>query len=226
MQSDMQPETSYLEPTDFIDSDAACVRAFAFETIGDEKDPLAQAIRLYHAVRDGIVYDPYIDYADPANYRASSVLEIGRGFCVGKAALLSACARALGIPARVGYADVRNHMTSPRLRAYFKTDLFCWHSYSDLMLKGKWVKATPAFNAQLCRRVGLDPLDFDGRTDSLFQAFDRSGRRRMEYLTVRGAFEDVPFRQMIETFRSTYPDLFSQPSLTGDFAAEAVAGDA
>lgn len=221
----MTTEVSYLKPTDFIDSGSPAVRAFAFDAIGTEKTPTEQVIRLYYTVRDSIRYEPYVDYEDPANYRASSVLEAGRGFCVGKAALLCACSRAIGVPARVGYADVRNHLTSPRLRAHLQTDLFCWHSFAEINLDGAWVKATPAFDARLCRRVGLDPLEFDGRTDALFQAFDPKGRRHMEYLTFRGTFEDVPFEQMMVTFRSFYPALFSQPKLTGDFASEAVAGD-
>ena len=40
---------------------------------------------------------------------------------IGKASLLAACARAIGVPARVGYADVRNHLTSPRLYEKIKT---------------------------------------------------------------------------------------------------------
>ena len=96
---------------------------------GSERE---RAIALYGAVRDGIKYDIYLDYANPATFRASEVLAAGRGFCVGKAAVLAACCRAVGIPARVGYADVRNHMTSPRLHALTQTDVFYWHSYADM----------------------------------------------------------------------------------------------
>ena len=100
---------------------------------------------------------------------ASDILAAGRGYCVSKAALLAAVARAAGVPARVGYADVRNHMTSPRLYESLGTDIFHWHSYADLYVDGRWVKATPAFNASLCDRLGVHVLEFDGRSDSLFQ---------------------------------------------------------
>jgi transglutaminase-like putative cysteine protease len=213
----------YLSPGRFIDSAAPEVAAFARDAIAGASGDLDTVQRLYGAVRDGITYDPYVNFADPVNYRASGVLAARRGFCVGKAALLAACCRALGLPARVGYADVRNHMTSPKLYARIKTDVFLWHSYAELFVSGRWVKATPAFDAALCARVGIAPLAFDGQTDSLFQPFDRAGRRHMEYLKDRGAFADVPFDAMLADFRATYPTLISEAGIRGDFRAEAVA---
>jgi transglutaminase-like putative cysteine protease len=216
----------YLASAAFIDSAAASVVSYAHEAAGSGGSDRNRIIRLYHEVRDGLVYDPYVDFFDPANYRASAVLARGRGFCVGKAALLSACARAIGVPARVGYADVRNHMTSPRLQALLKTDIFLWHSYSDIYLDGQWVKATPAFNRALCERIGLHALEFDGTSDSLFQPFDRAGRRHMEYVRDRGVFPDVPAERIIADFAAAYPALHAARRAEGDFQKEAVAGDA
>ena len=213
----------YLSPGRFIDSNSADVVAFASKAIAGATGELDKVRRLYAAVRDGITYDPYVNFADPVNFRASGVLTARRGFCVGKAALLAACCRATGIPARVGYADVRNHMTSPKLYERIKTDVFIWHSYAELLVGGRWVKATPAFDATLCARVGIAPLEFDGQTDSLFHPFDRTGRRHMEYLKDRGAFADVPFDTMVAEFRATYPTLISEAAISGDFRAEAVA---
>jgi transglutaminase-like putative cysteine protease len=215
--------TNFLSPGRFIDSGSPNVIAFARSAAAGAGSELGGVLRLYQAVRDGIVYDPYVDMADPANYRASGVLAAGRGFCIGKAALFAACARALGVPARVGYADVRNHLTSPRLYERIKTDLFVWHSYADLHLTGRWVKATPAFNLSLCGRLGLKPLEFDGRHDSLFHPFDRSGRRHMEYLNDRGTFHDVPFEAIQTDFRVAYRSLMG--GLAGDFQSEAIAAD-
>ena len=213
----------YLSPGRFIDSDSPQVVEFARRASAGASGDIDQVRRLYGAVRDGIAYDPYVDFADPANFRASGVLAAGRGFCVGKAALLAAGCRAVGIPARVGYADVRNHMTSPKLYARIKTDIFIWHSYAELFVSGRWVKATPAFDTALCERVGIAPLAFDGQTDSLFQPFDRAGRRHMEYLRDRGSFADVPFEPIVADLRATYPMLMSGAAISGDFRAEAVA---
>lgn len=227
----MQGDLIYLKQSPFIDSDNPDLQEFAHAIAcgaGQGADEIARIVALYRAVRDRIIYDPYVDLTDPANYRASSVLAFGRGFCIGKAALLSACARAIGIPARVGYADVRNHMTSPRLLELTKSDVFLWHSYSDIKVNGAWVKATPAFDTELCRRVGLAPLEFDGLSDSLFQAYDRAGKRRMEYLRDRGTYADVPFETLLKDFRVTYPALVAAGAahIAGDFHREAVAPDA
>jgi transglutaminase-like putative cysteine protease len=213
----------YLAVGEFVDSGAPQVIAFAKEATQGETAAEAAVLRLYSAVRDGIIYDPYVSLADPANYRASSVLAAGRGFCIGKSALLAAGARTIGVPARVGYADVRNHLTSRRLYDLVKTDTFMWHSYTELYLSGRWIKATPAFDRALCERAGLKPLDFDGATDSLFQPFDQAGRRHMEYLRDRGTFADVPFDVIRADFIANYPSLMGSDGIAGDFHAEAVA---
>jgi transglutaminase-like putative cysteine protease len=207
----------------FIDSGSPQVIAFAKRTIEGAIDSRAAVLRLFSTIRDTIIYDPYVNFADPANYRASSVLAAARAFCIGKAALLAASARVIGVPARVGYADVRNHLTSPRLYEKIKTDTFIWHSYTELYLSGRWVKATPAFDRALCDRLGLKPLEFDGDTDSLFHPFDTAGRRHMEYLNDRGTFADVPFDAITADFRTRYPSLMSCDGLKGDFRSEAVA---
>jgi len=215
--------TPYLAAGRFIDSNSPQVIAFAKKTTEDATDSRAAVLRLFATVRDSIIYDPYVNFADPANYRASTVLAAGRAFCIGKSALLAASARVIGVPARVGYADVRNHLTSPRLFEKIKTDIFRWHSYTELYLSGRWVKATPAFDRALCERAGIKPLEFDGETDSLFHPFDQAGRRHMEYLKDRGTFADVPFDTIIADFRANYPSLMSGDGLAGDFRSEAVA---
>jgi transglutaminase-like putative cysteine protease len=214
-----------LAPGRFVDSDAPSVEALARRVTAGLRADIDRIVQLYRAVRDSIVYDPYVDVFDQRNYRASSVLAAGRGFCIGKSALLAATARAIGVPARVGYADVRNHLTSRRLRERTKSDVFLWHSYTDLYIDGHWVKATPVFDQVLCDRVGLKPLEFDGRQDSLFHPFDREGRRHMEYLRDRGTFPDVPFETIQADFRFAYPGLAGDRGLNGDFRAEAITAD-
>ncbi len=210
----------FLQPTEFIDSDNGDVRAFARAATGQAQGDKARAVALYNAVRDRIAYDPYLDYTDPAVFRASGVLAAGRGFCIGKSALLAGCARAAGIAARPGFADVRNHLTSKRLRALTESDTFYWHSYTELLIDGHWVKCTPAFDSALCARAGLAPLEFDGVNDSLFHPFDPGGRRHMEYLNDRGAFEDIPVDAIMADFRRHYPRLVEQGCIGGDFRGE------
>ena len=204
----MTDDPDYLQATAFVDSADPAIQAFARQAIGETQTTKDQAIALYRAVRDSIQYDPYLDFLDPGVFRASAVLDAGKGFCVGKSAVLAAAARATGIPARPGYADVRNHLTSPRLKASIG-DTFYWHSYTELKIDGRWVKCTPAFDSGLCERANIAPLEFDGATDSLFHPFDRAGRRHMEYLEDRGAFADVPFETIVADFKKFYPKLLA-----------------
>jgi transglutaminase-like putative cysteine protease len=193
-----------LGPTSFIDSDHPAVRAFATEQARGTS-VRERAVSLYLAVRDGFRYDPYRVDMTPAGLRASTVLANGYGWCVPKAVLLAAACRCVGIPARLGYADVRNHLSTERMREVLKTDLFIWHGYTDIQIEGRWLKATPAFNLQLCERFGLLPLEFDGTADSIYHPYDRAGNRHMEYVRQRGSFDDLPLAQMLADFAALYP---------------------
>jgi transglutaminase-like putative cysteine protease len=199
---------TYLKPGSFIDSAHPRVAEFAHAHAKgrSERD---QAVSLYYAVRDTVRYHPFQNFTLDETYRASVCLERSSGWCVPKAALLAACARASGIPARVGYADVKNHLTTPELTAKMGgTDLFVFHGYTELYLDGKWVKATPAFNLSLCKRFRVKPLEFDGATDSIFHPFDEDNRRHMEYLRDRGSFADVPAETIKQAFAEVYPRAF------------------
>ena len=194
-----------LRPTRFIDSDSPEVVAYARRAAGDAGDEKGKARRLYLAVRDDLRYDPFLVDTRPEGYTASRTLARGSGFCVTKAAVLAAVARAEGIPARLGFADVRNHLTSPRLRKLMGTDVFVYHGYTELHLGGKWVKATPAFNLSLCQKAKILSLEFDGENDSIYHPFDAEGRRHMEYLQDRGVHLDIPFEDMMRCFVEHYP---------------------
>jgi transglutaminase-like putative cysteine protease len=193
-----------LSPTALIDSDHPDVAGFAARHATGATD-VERTAALYYAVRDGFRYDPYRIDLTPAGMKASTVLAKGHGWCVTKAALLAAACRASGIPARVGYADVRNHLSTERMRAVMGTDVFYWHGFTEIRLEDRWVKATPAFNVELCDRFGLRPLEFDGRADSIYHTFDRHGHRHMEYLAQRGVYDDVPLERMVEDFMRLYP---------------------
>ena len=197
----------FLLSAQFIDSANPAVLEFSKKHASGKTD-IERAVSLYYAVRDEIRYNPFLDVSDPETFRASAVLGAGEGFCIGKAALLAASARAAGIPARVGFADVKNHLTTPRLAETMGTDLFIYHGYAELHLEGKWVKATPAFNLALCRRFRVKPLEFDGRNDSIFHAFDEDERRHMEYVRTRGSYADVPTAEIQQAFRETYPKFY------------------
>jgi len=197
----------FLRPGRYIDSDHPAVVAFSKKYCSGKTDR-ERAVALYYAVRDAIRYNPFLDFSRDETFQASRCITAGEGFCIGKAALLAACARATGIPARVGFADVKNHLTTPALRERMGSDLFVYHGYAELLLEDKWVKATPAFNVELCRRFRVKPLEFDGREDSIFHPFDEEDRRHMEYLRDRGSHADVPVAEIMQAFREAYPVLY------------------
>ncbi|MGE0483696.1 MAG: transglutaminase domain-containing protein [Gammaproteobacteria bacterium] len=207
-----------LDPTRIVDSDHPAVVAYANEhAIGD--DDRECAVSLYYAVRDGIRYDGYGIELTERGLSASRALEIGRGWCVSKAALLAACCRAVGIPAALGYADVRNHLSTERMRQTMKTDVFYWHGYTAIWLDETWVKSTPAFNRELCEKFRIRTLEFDGSEDSIYHPYDLDGRQHMEYLAYRGEFADVPLSRIQADFRQHYPHL-SEGLGEGDFDRE------
>lgn len=217
----MTTELHTLKPAAMVDSDHPDVIAFVREHARGA-DARERAVSLYYAVRDGFRYDPYRIDLSVHGMKGSTVLAKGFGWCVPKAALLAAACRAAGIPARVGFADVRNHMSTERLRQNMGSDLFVWHGYTDIQLDGHWLKATPAFNIELCDRFGLLPLDFDGHADSIYHPFDKSGNRHMEYVAMHGAFDDVPLQRILDAFAVHYPNMPLQNSAQGgDFEADA-----
>lgn len=216
-----------LRPTALIDADHPAVLSFARQH-GRASDPLQRAVELYLAVRDGFRYDPYHVDLSHEGLKASRVLADGHGWCVTKAALLAAVWRASGLPAKVGYADVRNHLSTERLRAVIGTNDYVWHGYACVYLDGRWVKATPAFNASLCAKLGIGVLDFDGRHDSIYQAYDTQGRRHMEYVRMRGEFLDVPEAEIRADFERHYPALvrLNQADFDADIGAASSSGRA
>ena len=213
----------YLQPGRFIDSDHPELIAFAERNRGVSADLREQAVSLYYAVRDQVRYNPYTFSRDPQTLKASHALSAGESYCVPKALLLAACARHCGIPARIGLADVRNHLATPRLLALLRSEVFAMHGYTELYLAGRWVKATPAFNLALCRVFKVEPLAFDGLNDSVFHPCNQQGERYMEYLQDHGQFAELPLELFFSHLAACYPHFFNDEALSlgGDLQREA-----
>jgi transglutaminase-like putative cysteine protease len=200
----------YVMPSRFVESDSLEVQGFVTSALRDlplDATNRDKAIRLFEAVRDDIRYDPYCFALDEDSYRASRIAGAEAAFCVPKAILLAACLRAVGIPAALGFADVRNHLNTPKLQELMGTDLFIYHGYVQLWLGNEAYKVTPAFNMELCERFGVKPLVFDGYHDALFHEFDEQNHRHMEYVNDRGLYFDAPMREFLVAFKETYPKL-------------------
>jgi len=205
---DLDTPQAYLLPTPFLNFDHASVREFVEKHRGDG-DITQQAINLYYGVRDKISYNPHHINLTLIGLCASSCIESKRGWCVNKAVVYAACCRAIGVPAVLGYADVKNHITTEKLRKNMGSDIFYWHSYAMIFLNNRWVKATPAFNQRLCHRFGIIAADFNGVDDSIFMPFNQAGDKHMEYLNNRGEFSDLPLVKILETYQEKYPNLLN-----------------
>jgi len=197
-------DPAYLAPNAFVDSDHPSIVAFAQAHRKDS--PRASAVALFYAVRDGLRYNPWRVKFTPEHYTASGVLARDKaegGHCIDKANLLAAACRSLGIPSRLHFANVRNHIGTARLEEHLGTDLLVYHGYVELWLDSRWVAATPAFNKELCEHLGVAPLEFDGVNDCIFQDFDRADGF-MEYVDDHGSHADIPFDAMIAAWRTHY----------------------
>ncbi|UCG84262.1 MAG: transglutaminase domain-containing protein [Dehalococcoidia bacterium] len=188
---------NYLKCTEFIDCDTESIRDKARELTTGLQTDREKAVALYYFVRDEIKHNPYAPSYEPENYRASLILERGNGFCQHKALLLVALARDVGIPARPGYVDVRDHLLSEKFRKMIGGDnLLIQHGYAELYLDGRWVHTSPAYDLETCQKAGFVPVEFDGVNDAKDSAYDREGRPHIEHVKDHGHFDDFPFDYM------------------------------
>ena len=198
----------YLSPTSIIDSDNPAVLEYSKKVLKnlDSDDHTDIAIALYNRVRDDFLYNPYIAFHREEAYRASVVLQEGKGYCVSKASLLCALCRANGIPARIGFATVKNHIATQQLIDLIGTNEFAYHGFTEIYLDGEWRAATPAFDRITCKRHKVEPLEFNGRDDSKYQPYDIENNLFMEYVEDLGSYADIPVDKIIAKFRVKYGD--------------------
>ena len=212
----------HLQPTFYLDSNNPEVVAFAKKSIVGATSEKEKAVALYYAVRDGFRYNPYNLRMKPEELTASHLLSVGDGHCIDKAIFLAACARAVGIPSRLEFADVVNHISSEKFVEMLKSNVFAMHGITQLFVDGKWVKCTPAFNKELCMLFDVDPLEFDGETDSMFHEFDKKDNQFMEYVARHGVFDDFPREYFVAVMIINYPHLFSYDTLRNLLVGEQI----
>ena len=210
-----------LSPAYFVDSDHPRVKDYARAVTAGLADPVEQTRALFLAVRDSFPYDPYKLDLRPEAMKASEVLLRPRAYCVEKAVLLAATLRSLGLPSRLFFGNVRNHIGTGRLERYLGTNVMAFHGSTEVFLQQRWIKLTPAFNKELCAKLGVAPLDFDGESDAIFQEYSGQGRRFMEYLTEHGSFADLPYELYLRELREHYGRALGQTEeLVFDFSGK------
>ncbi|MEZ5344394.1 MAG: transglutaminase family protein [Pyrinomonadaceae bacterium] len=204
----------YLKPTEFMDFETSEVRNFAVRNVAGAKDDREKAVKLYYAVRDGFHYNPNILDLRREGLRASDLVNRKRGYCVEKAVLLAAAARAVGVPSRLSFYIVRNHIATDKLEKMLEKNYLVFHGAAEMYIGGNWLKTTPAFNKNLCDYLNVEPLEFDGTADSVFQEFDKKGNVFMEYLHEYGAFADLPYELYLSELMKHYPHIFENERYT------------
>ncbi len=196
----------YLKETYFLDYSNAFVQSIVepFRTLSTQE----KIARLFTKVRDGWWYNPYTIFTKREGLRASFIAQRPEGHCVDKAILYITGLRALGIPSRLRLVKVANHIAVERLLERLGSNYIAPHGIVDVYVNGTWVKASNAFNKELCDKFNVPALEFDGSEDAILQAANREEKRFMEYLEDFGHFEDVPFDFILRTFMETYPSLY------------------
>lgn len=202
----------YLNLTDIIDCNNPSIREKAEELIKGQTEIIEKARALFYFVRDEVEYNIYVDKYLAEHFRASNILAKREGYCVQKAALLTALARAAGIPAGVGFAKLRNNLLPEKTLKWLGTDILPFHGYSELYIDRKWVKVTPAVDLRTCEKGRIVPVEFDGKNDALFNSRNQDGVLHIEYLKFRGRYPDVPLNTLWDTVPRHYGRKFLEPS--------------
>jgi len=186
----------YLRPTYFIDCDSPSIQQKTKDLTKGQEGNVKKAKNLFYFVRDEIKYDMYAPKSFPENFMASKILSRGKGYCVQKAVLLVALARAAGIPAGLGFARIRNNLLPEEVINWLGTNILPTHGYAELYLNGKWVKATTAFDLEMCEANRIFPVEFDGKNDAIFHSHNRDGKLHIEYLSDLGHYDDLPLDEL------------------------------
>lgn len=212
----MEHKEKFTRSTVFLNSDDPIMKEFVSD-INSERSKREQAVELYYKVRDKFLYDPYHLDLRPEALKATVILKKKRAWCVEKSIVLAAALRSIGVPSRLGYGVVINHIGVDRLTKYLKRDEIVFHGYVEAYLEGKWVKTTPAFDKMVCRLSGVSPLEWDGKKDAMFQAY-QGDKKFMEYVHFYGTFDDVPVKLMNDEMEKYYPHLFETQYDSKDFS--------
>ena len=171
-----------MRPTYCLDFKSSTVKEKANQLMGELQTKGEIAVTFFYFVRDEIKYRLTTDMFDKENFKASATLKRGYGFCIPKAILLASLLRAAGIPSHLHFADIRNHCLPPKILELLRTDLLIYHAYVELFIGGRWIKATPTFDIEMCKKYNIIPVEFTGMNDALFHRLDCDGRLHIEYV--------------------------------------------
>jgi len=195
----------YLKTSYIINWKNPCILSDVSKIIKDipDNDDVQKAIKLFYYVRDNFRYKVTLDFTSPNILKATTTLKQGYGHCVKKAILLTAFGRAAGVPTRLHFVDLKNHLLRPEWIEKLGEKII-YHGFVEFYLNEKWVKASPAYDKELCIRHNYYITEFNGKDDALFKSTDISGNQFMDYIKDHGTFAKVPYIRMVTTWFKYY----------------------
>lgn len=196
-------QSCYLEETRFLDLNSPALRECTRKLVVGLDDLREQVKTVFYFVRDEIKYNPYTSFIHPEDYTASEILRRREGFCIPKASLFTAMMRILRIPAKLYFADIRNHLVPAGLKEVMG-DLFIYHCYCGVLLDGCWLKLAPTFDREMCAKIRVQTNEYDGYHDALLPLTNLDGELYIEYVKDRGDAADIPFAEIILAFKDYY----------------------
>lgn len=189
---------AFLMPTVTLDCDHPDIERTATDLIANCKDDTDKAVRLFYFVRDEIRYSPYMISVFLEDFKASRVLGWKKGYCVQKAVLLAAMGRTAGIPSRLVFAKIKNHLMPQHVLALTKTNILPRHGYTQFLLKGRWINLAPTFDKALSEKNDLPLVEFDGENHAVLPSLNRKGEPWIEYIEKFSPHADLPFDWIVE----------------------------
>lgn len=195
----------YLQATEYFDYNSKIIQTAIDNLELDGLTDKEKIVKIFYFVRDSIRYSVHVNYFNPEIFKASYTLKEKVSFCIPKAITLCSLARAINIPSRIHLVDLRNHRLSEKLiEAWGGSNIMASHTYSELFLNNKWVKATPAIDIKTSSKHNFIPVEFDGINDALLHPKDINGHLHAEYIKDHGSFADLPLKFIHNLFNETY----------------------
>jgi len=158
----------FLKLTGFCDYNHPQILSKAESLVIGNPDKIETAIKIYHIVRDGILFKN----VSPANC-ASEILCEGEGNCFAKTKLQISLLRACGIPS--GY--LLQEITAESMRPFFSEKALSLlgdpvlHVVCAVYISGRWLKADATFDEEILRLSGCGGWDvagcWDGHSDQM-----------------------------------------------------------
>lgn len=195
---------NYLSPAPGITSDDSYVLELAQTLTEGTQNDRERVVRLFEFVRDHIRYNLNAPFHKLAHYEAQNTLRRKEGFCIQKSSLLVTLARSIGIPSRLVFADIRNHLLPDHLIQFMGTDIVTYHCYVEWFLKDDWIKVAPSFDEKTCRENGFRLVIFDGYHDAVLPSEDLYGQPHITYLKQHGVYNGIPIEEILEAWKRFY----------------------